>query len=443
MYDIDKELAELLVTDKGALTALEATIVSACVGLDVMLGEGATTLITLESSLDNAINAIDGFMNIEVPKPFTLAAFESVLDQAIAELDTPVTPGALTLAALEAFLDESINNIDVADESQSVSAQLLAIAKKNIDQKCNSLEACESMMMALATEATKFNDCMLTMAQAGRDLKSGSISQEQFKEIIAPSITELKANCSIISSVDPEYAAEGTTVTDDEITTIREFMIGMESLIGAKKEEFAVEPEPAKETEDTSLESFIESCEKMTIATEGVVTYSFRTVFSEKRREAKKLMKEAKEFLKEKKYDSAVGNYKKAKELFESLVKELNKIPETEFSHVTGTSEGKKTDLKSTANMFASKAIAKSYLESKVQSCDEAIFKVKNAQDKSKRKATESFDAEIDTFIAELAMESTEVIDDEDEDDDEDLDIDELIEDDDDLDESSFDCYLK
>ena len=469
MNKIDQILADTFGNDaesSSTLVALEAMIDSSSRSLDAMLRTDVSVFVALESALRDG----DVLVNLE-NSTITFAALENVLNIATKTIDGYMG-GTMTFAAFEAFIDESLSSID--DSVESVLEGLLSAAKNTIDTKCTSLEECDKMMETLAMEAAKFNDCMINMIEAGKDLKAGNIDKNTFKNRIAPSIVELKSSCLSIGAITPEYAAEGAnTISDEAIVTVRDFIIGTESLLNEKRKSFGG-------NDDTSLESFIATCGELLIATEGVNMQTKKLLKSDEIKAARKLVKTARKTAKGRTPDSlekAIEMLKQAKVLVQKIKKEINDMPEpiTKWEKLKATmtplftllpreeqqdgysydqNGGLSYHFKPVDDEF-SKSTA-SYLKKSLQqilnlllkNIDKDISVYSKEKGRVSSKATESVE-DVEFFIntLDIALESDTCCDDEDDIDDETLQeiLDGIDEDEeyDEDDDTSFDCYLK
>jgi hypothetical protein len=529
------------------------------------------------TALESSLSEID---NILGKKVSIFEALESAIETGIQNLGL-VEKNTFTFAAFESFIDEAISNLDVAEES-SILDTLLQTAKSTIETKCKTVEDCDNMLNVITTEAVKFNSCMESMAGAGKELKSGSISKEEFKEKIAPAINELKTNCeslgiateglmdkfkkkpseeetkmiekvgkmsdmqllkayvpilksekslvndkalleeaieddkdesgnneyspkivtidgtlfllyhkgekldsvfysvrgkhllritsmekmrkAIISNMKKESKTpakeSSVTISDEHISTMREFIIGTRNLINEKKLSFGGEV-------DASLEGFINSCESMTIAEEGVNLQTAKMIRGKDVKEARNLVKAARKLAKSRSKESlekAIAMLKDARALVDKAKKEIDSMPEpmttweklkaaftpiftmlpsSEVKQVIPTynyggnggmsltviSETTEDELsESTASQL--KKTLQQILNLLLKNIDKDISSYEKELTRVSSKANESVDT-LDSFLFELALESyTE--DDEDE-----------CCDDEDMDESSYDCYLR
>ena len=228
--------------------------------------ENTITFASLEASLESATKFLDSTEKVSI-----FAAIES----AVAELDQILgvsKPELVSLSALESTIDEGLGLFEEKEEEEKEDEQanestlldkLLTQVRTTVDVKCTTLEKCNEMAVSIATEATKFNDCMSTMADAGKQLKDNTISKTEFRDMIAPSVTELKAQCAIIGKIDPEFTLE-SAISDENISLIRSFIIETAKVVDEKMKAFESVTEA-----DEEVDSFISLCDDMKIATEG------------------------------------------------------------------------------------------------------------------------------------------------------------------------------
>ena len=406
------------------------------------------------SALESSLSEIDNIL--EKKNESVFEALESTINSGIKALDMEEK---FTFAAFESFIDEAISGLGVEEDNTSVLESLLETAKNTIENKCKSVEDCDKMLEVITTEAAKFNTCMGNMANVGKELRDSIITKEQFKQNIAPAINELKTNCESLGIV-----VESTSlISDENIATMREFIIGTRNLINEKKLSFGGGVEV-----DASLEGFISSCESMTIAEEGVNLQTAKMIRGQAVKEARKLVKGARKLAKSRSKDSlekAIEMLKEAKVLVNEAKKEIDSMPEpmttweklkasftpiftllpsSEVKQVIPTynyggnggmaftviSETTEDELsQSTASKL--KKTLQQILNLLLKNIDKDLSSFEKELTRVSSKANESADT-IDGLLFELCLESYT-----DEDDDDDCC------DDEDLDEASFDCYLK
>lgn len=126
--------------------------------------------------------------------------------------------------------------MDTAEESvfkDTPVATLLAKAKEAVTAKCKTVEACEEMLIDVQNEADKFTNCFEEMKQAGLALDAGTMTKDEFKARILAIGAQLKEYALCVKLGD----TTSERVTDEEITNLRAYIIGLVQLIQARKEE--------------------------------------------------------------------------------------------------------------------------------------------------------------------------------------------------------------
>lgn len=150
-------------------------------------------------------------------------------------------------AALEAMLDE----LDF-DSSDS----LLDKVQRQVDSKCDTVEACESMLFKLSNEISEYNDALHTMKVAAESFKEDG-DKDALGDAIRPASDMIRQKYEMITL---ESVSTDGLVTDTEIRTVHDFLAGSMNIIQDKMDSLRY-----------AGESFIESCSNsVDIATEGL-----------------------------------------------------------------------------------------------------------------------------------------------------------------------------
>ena len=108
--------------------------------------------------------------------------------------------------------------------AQQNAASLIETATLAINAKVNTVEEAEAMIQELSSEAVKFNELLTCIMNAMRQVESGDMQKEEAAGIIAPAVKELKDKCTALKIANVE--APGDDITEDEIATLRELIIG-------------------------------------------------------------------------------------------------------------------------------------------------------------------------------------------------------------------------
>lgn len=297
--------------------------------------------------------------------------------------------------ALESLFAELEDDSDIAQEGlfnkKKDLEQLIAKVKKSVG-KCKTEDQCDDLLAKLNEEASKFNELILSMRQAAVDCKDGTITEKEFKEKVKSAAKEIKKTCDIL--VLGQIVKDEKDVQNEDIQLVKDFIEGATEVIKARKEELA----GGGEGEEPSMESFINALnlfDNDDIATEGVVTYSLKTYFNPKKKEAVTLVKEGSVLMRRKNYAEAIKKFNDAKKLYNELLTRLDKIPEMK-QYTDRSSNG--TTTTRTVNPYLSKSMAEESIKALIFKCDE---KIEKCNDKlAKGKATESFTGFDDDFAA-------------------------------------------
>ena len=108
--------------------------------------------------------------------------------------------------------------------AQQNAASLIETATLAINAKVNTVEEAEAMIQELSSEAVKYNELLTCIMNAMRQVESGDMQKEEAAGIIAPAVKELKDKCTALKIANVE--APGDDITEDEIATLRELIIG-------------------------------------------------------------------------------------------------------------------------------------------------------------------------------------------------------------------------
>lgn len=272
--------------------------------------------------------------------------------------------------------------------AQQNAASLIETATLAINAKVNTIEEAEAMIQELSSEAVKFNELLTCIMNAMRQVESGDMQKEEAAGIIAPAVKELKDKCTALKIANVE--APGDDITEDEIATLRELIIGAKAaaedrLVAIRLcDDCKVDPEVENELNppeengeafdgDVSMESYSEdiAIEAAFLASKYVNTTECKT--------AKALYQNAKKLYSMGSKEKALEYMKKAKSLYEGCLKKLlNESGKFEKAERTDTI---KTNISASAirhNVTRTDsltfAIARSKLETKIDRCTAHIL---------------------------------------------------------------------
>ena len=216
--------------------------------------------------------------------------------------------------------------------AQQNAASLIETATLAINAKVNTIEEAEAMIQELSSEAVKFNELLTCIMNAMRQVESGDMQKEEAAGIIAPAVKELKDKCTALKIANVE--APGDDITEDEIATLRELIIGAKAaaedrLVAIRLcDDCKVDPEVENELNppeengeafdgDVSMESYSEdiAIEAAFLASKYVNTTECKT--------AKALYQNAKKLYSMGSKEKALEYMKKAKDLYDKCLKKL------------------------------------------------------------------------------------------------------------------------
>ena len=272
--------------------------------------------------------------------------------------------------------------------AQQNAASLIETATLAINAKVNTVEEAEAMIQELSSEAVKYNELLTCIMNAMRQVESGDMQKEEAAGIIAPAVKELKDKCTALKIANVE--APGDDITEDEIATLRELIIGAKAaaedrLVAIRLcDDCKVDPEVENELNppeengeafdgDVSMESYSEeiAIEAVFLASKYVNTTECKT--------AKALYQNAKKLYSMGSKEKALEYMKKAKSLYEGCLKKLlnesGKFEKAERTDTikknSGTSAIRHNVTRTDSLTFA---IARSKLETKIDRCTAHIL---------------------------------------------------------------------
>ena len=154
------------------------------------------------------------------------------------------------MSAMEGFLDPEMT-----------SAKLLDAVRANVAEKVTTVDQAAALELKLSQEAAQFNDCLTTISNAIHKFERGEISKEEMMNESAPCVSALKTKCEALKLANVNVP--GGDITEDEIATLREYIVGCKDIVAAHKEKLQAC------CGDTATEGLMASMENMEIATEA------------------------------------------------------------------------------------------------------------------------------------------------------------------------------
>ena len=102
-----------------------------------------------------------------------------------------------------------------------------------VDQRCNSVRACNRMLDKIAMESARFDTALECMIDAARECQAGYIDNSEMSARIAPAVSELKSIARSIGVANE--ADEG--VSEDELKDSKDYLEGSKEIVETKKDE--------------------------------------------------------------------------------------------------------------------------------------------------------------------------------------------------------------
>lgn len=167
--------------------------------------------------------------------------------------------------------------------AQQNAASLIDAATLAINAKVNTIAEAEDMIAQLSSEAVKFNELLLSITNAMRQVDSGDMTREEATGIIGPAVKEIKDKCTAlkIAKVD----SPGDDITEDEIATLRELIIGAKA--AAEDRLVAIRMCDDCREDDDVMAQLNEADESYSYATEGFIRDFFAKRKAKKERKKK------------------------------------------------------------------------------------------------------------------------------------------------------------
>lgn len=154
------------------------------------------------------------------------------------------------MSAMEGFLDPEMT-----------SAKLLDAVRANVAEKVTTVDQAAALELKLSQEAAQFNDCLTTISNTIHKFERGEISKEEMMNESAPCVSALKTKCEALKLANVNVP--GGDITEDEIATLREYIVGCKDIVAAHKEKLQAC------CGDAATEGLMASMENMEIATEA------------------------------------------------------------------------------------------------------------------------------------------------------------------------------
>lgn len=266
------------------------------------------------------------------------------------------------MSAMEGFLDPEMT-----------SAKLLDAVRANVAEKVTTVDQAAALELKLSQEAAQFNDCLTTISNAIHKFERGEISKEEMMNESAPCVSALKTKCEALKLAN--INVPGGDITEDEIATLREYIVGCKDIVAAHKEKLQAC------CGDAATEGLMASMENMEIATEasGMAKKAKALKQSTDAKTASQLYMQARKLYGLGSKEKAQKYLSQAKKLYEKLLAtakkeaKMYKVDRTNFrvnrvtSMKTGTADTQKGK-EVTSDVSYARLIA--YFEDRIDACE-------------------------------------------------------------------------
>ena len=266
------------------------------------------------------------------------------------------------MSAMEGFLDPEMT-----------SAKLLDAVRANVAEKVTTVDQAAALELKLSQEAAQFNDCLTTISNAIHKFERGEISKEEMINESAPCVSTLKTKCEALKLANVNVP--GGDITEDEIATLREYIVGCKDIVAAHKEKLQAC------CGDAATEGLMASMENMEIATEasGMAKKAKALKQSTDAKTASQLYMQARKLYGLGSKEKAQKYLSQAKKLYEKLLAtakkeaKMYKVDRTNFrvnrvtSMKTGTADTQKGK-EVTSDVSYARLIA--YFEDRIDACE-------------------------------------------------------------------------
>lgn len=269
------------------------------------------------------------------------------------------------MSAMEGMLDPEMT-----------ATKLLAIVRENVENNVKTVDQAAALENRLSEEAAKFNDCLTTIMNAQNKFTRGEISKEDMLAECAPCVDMLKNKCEALQLANVNVS-DGD-ITEDEIATLREYIVGCKDIVASHREMLQQCPTCA-------TEGLMSSLADMEIATEASTISELRK--SNEAKTAKQLYTQARRMYGLGAKEKAKKYLAQSKKLYEKLLakaKQLGKFRKvdrtTKSSFGGGLSGYSVKDFEKGKEVTdsGSAAVAVAYFEDRIDACDALLMQWEN-----------------------------------------------------------------
>ena len=265
------------------------------------------------------------------------------------------------MSAMEGMLDPEMT-----------ATKLLAVVRENVENNVKTVDQAAALENRLSEEAAKFNDCLTTIMNAQNKFTRGEISKEDMLAECAPCVDMLKNKCEALQLANVNVS-DGD-ITEDEIATLREYIVGCKDIVASHREMLQQCPTCA-------TEGLMSSLADMEIATEASTISELRK--SNEAKTAKQLYTQARRMYGLGAKEKAKKYLAQSKKLYEKLLakaKQLGKFRKVDrttkvsmgINSISDFEKGKEvTDLPRAAVIVA-------YFEDRIDACDALLMQWEN-----------------------------------------------------------------
>ena len=272
------------------------------------------------------------------------------------------------MSAMEGMLDPEMT-----------ATKLLAIVRENVENNVKTVDQAAALENRLSEEAAKFNDCLTTIMNAQNKFTRGEISKEDMLAECAPCVDMLKNKCEALQLANVNVS-DGD-ITEDEIATLREYIVGCKDIVASHREMLQQCPTCA-------TEGLMSSLADMEIADEATASINTYKKVEELRKStdaktAKQLYSQARRMYGLGAKEKAKKYLAQSKKLYEKLLakaKQLGKFRKVDrttkvsmgINSISDFEKGKEvTDLPRAAVIVA-------YFEDRIDACDALLMQWEN-----------------------------------------------------------------
>lgn len=272
------------------------------------------------------------------------------------------------MSAMEGMLDPEMT-----------ATKLLTIVRENVENNVKTVDQAAALENRLSEEAAKFNDCLTTIMNAQNKFTRGEISKEDMLAECAPCVDMLKNKCEALQLANVNVS-DGD-ITEDEIATLREYIVGCKDIVASHREMLQQCPTCA-------TEGLMSSLADMEIADEATASINTYKKVEELRKStdaktAKQLYSQARRMYGLGAKEKAKKYLAQSKKLYEKLLakaKQLGKFRKVDrttkvsmgINSISDFEKGKEvTDLPRAAVIVA-------YFEDRIDACDALLMQWEN-----------------------------------------------------------------